>query len=55
MSPERHIERMLNEIRKLNEHRHLNISDARLQAANVELAIHELRKVLEEGKDYERN
>ena len=55
MSPERHIERMLNEIHELNEHRHLDIEDARLKAANVELAIHELRKVLEKGENYEHN
>jgi len=52
MSPKRHISRLYEELHKLNEHNHLDIGDAKLRAANVELAVHELQKVLEKGNNY---
>jgi len=52
MSPKRHIDRLLAEVHKLNEHGHLHIEDALLLCGNIEVAIYELQKVLEKGEDY---
>ena len=56
MSPKRHISRLLAEVHKLNVHGHLLFKgDAILKCADVELAIYELQKELEEREDYESN
>lgn len=54
MTPKRHIDKLLDELNKLNEHRHLDEGDALLRCGEVELAVYELQKVLEKGKNYER-
>ena len=54
MSPERHIARIEKELHKISEHRHLyDDKDALTKFADMQLALYELQKVLEKGKDYE--
>ena len=56
MSPIRHIERLLADVHKLNLHgQFLFKCDAILKCADVELAIYELQKELEEREGYESN
>ena len=56
MSPRRHIDRLLAEVHKLNVHGHLLFKgDAILKCADVELAIYELQKELEERENYDKD
>ena len=53
MSPKRHINHLINECNKLNEHGHLlNNEEALDKHDSLQLAIYDLQAVLEKDKNY---